>query len=38
MPDYRLSPEAIADLEDIYAQGFQQFGAAQAERFSPVFT
>jgi toxin ParE1/3/4 len=32
MPDYRLSPKAIADLEDIYAQGLEQFGPAQAER------
>jgi toxin ParE1/3/4 len=33
MPDYRLSPEAIADLEDIYAQGLDLFGPAQAERY-----
>lgn len=33
MPDYRLSPKAIADLEDIYADGLAQFGAAQAARY-----
>ncbi len=33
MPDYRLSPKAIADLEDIYTQGLEQFGPAQADRY-----
>ena len=33
MPDYRLSPKAIADLENIYAQGLEQFGSAQADRY-----
>jgi|SRR5271165_4517658 len=33
MPDYRFSPKAIADLEDIYAAGLEQFGAAQADRY-----
>ncbi len=33
MPDYRLSPKAIADLEDIYAAGLEQFGPAQAARY-----
>jgi toxin ParE1/3/4 len=33
MPEYRLSPKAIVDLEDIYAQGLEQFGSPQAERY-----
>jgi plasmid stabilization system protein ParE len=33
MPDYRLSPKATADLEDIYAQDLEQFGPAQADRY-----
>jgi plasmid stabilization system protein ParE len=34
MSEYRLSPKAIADLEDIYAAGLEQFGPAPAPAIS----